>query len=93
MISITGNTVTNVEIVSFDPGRSPYVHLQVSLLYALTLNSTGSQWVAVVSGVAATASKGFPLQNTGSKTMCCHKAIIVTQNAVILDGHHNILLF
>ena len=73
MMSIIGITVTNFEIVSFDPGRLPCVHLQVSLLYALTLNSTGSQWVAVVSGVAATASKGFPLKNTGSTMMVVMK--------------------
>ena len=75
MMSIIGNTVTNVKIMSLDPRTSPYVDLQVSLLYTLTLNSTGSQWVAVLPGVAVTPSPistaGHWVQNDG-----CHKAII-----------------
>ncbi len=71
MMSIIGNTVTNVEIMSFDPGRLPCVHLQVSLLYALTLNSTSSQWSGCHS-IKGISSKEHWVHSDG-----CHEAIIV----------------
>ena len=67
MMSIIGNTVTNVKIMSLDPRTSPYVDLQVSLLYILTLNSTGSQWVSCQEWLSH--RHRFPLQDTGSKMM------------------------